>query len=161
MLLGALAAAWSRSAAANALGRRGAAASLPAHAGVPPLAGVLPPAAVLLTASRRCGCLFCAAAGEGAAAADGDGEPALPALPDRVEARPGGARTIDVGGEALTLDELGPIVIQADGRMGRLSNWQEMTALEQEQTLKFVAKRNKQRRSALLKRQSELGEAGE
>ena len=81
-----------------------------------------------------------------------------------MEARPGAARTLDVGGEALTLDELGPIVIQADGRMGRLSNWQEMTAHEQEQTLKFVAKRNKQRRSALLKRQGELGgsqEAGE
>ena len=57
----------------------------------------------------------------------------------------------------LSLDELGPIVIKEDGRLGRLSNWQDMTEGEQQATLKFVAKRNAKRRKALLKAQSEAG----
>ena len=64
-------------------------------------------------------------------------------------------RTVEMGGQTLTLDELGPIVIQEDGRLGRLSNWQEMTEGEQQMTLKFVAKRNAQRRGALLQRQQQ------
>eukprot|EP00966_Prymnesium_polylepis_P139005 3211836-Prymnesium_polylepis.1 len=52
----------------------------------------------------------------------------LPALPDRVDAQAEDqSRTIDVNGVPLTLDELGPIVIQENGKMGRLSNWHEMT----------------------------------
>eukprot|EP00966_Prymnesium_polylepis_P279514 6457455-Prymnesium_polylepis.1 len=51
----------------------------------------------------------------------------LPALPDRVDTRTDQTRTIDVNGVPLTLDELGPIVIQENGKMGRLSNWHDMT----------------------------------
>lgn len=84
----------------------------------------------------------------------------LPQLPDRVEPRAAGAeRSLRVDGETITLDELGPIILQVDGRLGRLSNWHDMTETEQTATLQFVAKRNAKRRKALLKAQG--GEAPE
>ena len=48
-------------------------------------------------------------------------------------------------------DELGPIVVSKDGKLGHLSNWHEMTESEQAAALKFVAARNAKRRAALLK----------
>lgn len=66
----------------------------------------------------------------------------------------GAERSLVVNGETITLDELGPIILQEDGRLGRLSNWHDMTEPEQEATLRFVAKRNAKRRQALLKAQA-------
>ena len=54
----------------------------------------------------------------------------LPALPDEVEKRASAERTLDVDGEPVTLDELGPIVVSKDGKLGHLSNWHEMTESE-------------------------------
>ena len=71
----------------------------------------------------------------------------------------GAERSLVVNGETVTLDELGPIILQEDGRLGRLSNWHDMTESEQAATLKFVAKRNAKRRQALLKAQA--GDASE
>ena len=59
----------------------------------------------------------------------------------------------------ITLDELGPIILQQDGRLGRLSNWHDMTEPEQAATLRFVAKRIAKRRQTLLKAQA--GDASE
>ena len=74
----------------------------------------------------------------------------------------GAERSLVVDGETIKLDELGPIILKEDGRLGRLSNWHEMTEPEQAATLRFVAKRNAKRRKALLKAQAgEAGEAGE
>ena len=39
-------------------------------------------------------------------------------------------------GETVTLDELGPIVVSKDGKLGHLSNWHEMTESEQAAALK-------------------------
>ena len=75
----------------------------------------------------------------------------LPALPDEVEQRASAERTLEVDGETVTLDELGPIVVSKDGKLGHLSNWHEMTESEQAAALKFVAARNAKRRAALLK----------
>ena len=75
----------------------------------------------------------------------------LPALPDELEKRESAERTLDVDGEPVTLDELGPIVVSKDGKLGHLSNWHEMTESEQAAALKFVAARNAKRRAALLK----------
>jgi hypothetical protein len=83
----------------------------------------------------------------------------LPLLPSEVAARPSQARTIDVDGHSLTLDELGPIIIKEDGRLGSLANWHEMTEAEKSQTLTFIARRNAQRRKALLERQAEQAQA--
>ena len=75
----------------------------------------------------------------------------LPALPDEVEKRESTERSLEVDGETVTLDELGPIVVSKDGKLGHLSNWHEMTESEQVAALKFVAARNAKRRAALLK----------
>lgn len=37
-------------------------------------------------------------------------------------------------GETLSLDELGPIVINVDGTMRRIANWKQLTKYEQERT---------------------------
>lgn len=76
----------------------------------------------------------------------------LPALPETLGKRESVTRSIEVNGEPVLLDELGPVVLKEDGRLGHLSNWHEMTEHEKEATLKFVAKRNAKRRKALLER---------
>ena len=53
--------------------------------------------------------------------------------------------TLVVGGEPVQLDSLGPIVVNADGSLSRITNWSEMTEAEQKKTLRVVAKRNKAR----------------
>jgi len=79
----------------------------------------------------------------------------FPALPADVVVSPSVMKTLVVDGEPLALDELGPIIIKEDGRLGRLANWHEMTEGEQAQTMAFVAKRNAKRRKALLAIQAE------
>ena len=53
------------------------------------------------------------------------------------------------GGTSVKLDHLGPMVVNADGTLARISNWQQMTDGEKEATLRIVGKRNKQRLEAL------------
>ena len=58
---------------------------------------------------------------------------------------PEGLRTLIVDGAPVKLDHWGPIVLNMDGSMGRITNWQEMTEEEQTRTLRVVAKRNQAR----------------
>lgn len=44
---------------------------------------------------------------------------------------------------------LGPLVINKDGTTARIKNWQSMTALEKERTLRIVGARNRQRMARL------------
>ena len=60
-----------------------------------------------------------------------------------------GVRQVEVGGEALSLDELGPIIINEDGTMRRIANWHLLTDQEKEHTQRKIAKRNKIRIEAL------------
>jgi hypothetical protein len=62
-----------------------------------------------------------------------------------------GTQTLDGGGQGSTvsLDHLGPIVVNTDGSMSRISNWAQMTEIEQKNTLRIVGKRNQQRMQAL------------
>ena len=53
--------------------------------------------------------------------------------------------TLVVGGDPVQLDSLGPIVVNTDGSLSRITNWAEMTEAEQKKTLRVVAKRNKAR----------------
>ncbi|KAK8094194.1 hypothetical protein PG997_000879 [Apiospora hydei] len=55
------------------------------------------------------------------------------------------ARQLEVGGEGLKLDHLGPLVVHQDGTMSRIGNWAEMSELERENTLRIIGKRNQQR----------------
>jgi len=52
-------------------------------------------------------------------------------------------------GETLSLDELGPIIINQDGTTRRIANWPQLTKYEQERTLVRIAKRNQERLAAL------------
>ena len=59
-----------------------------------------------------------------------------------------GGRKLNLG-ETLSLDDMGPIVINTDGTMRRITNWNKMTKREQKVALKRIAKRNKKRLAAL------------
>lgn len=68
-----------------------------------------------------------------------------PANPDAGEH----VRAIQVDGTSLVLDHLGPMVIQTDGTVQRITNWTELSEAEQATSLRVIAKRNKQRLEAL------------
>ncbi|KAJ3069078.1 hypothetical protein HDU98_007849, partial [Podochytrium sp. JEL0797] len=75
---------------------------------------------------------------------------ALPSTPQE------GAQTLSVSGDSVTLDHLGPVVINADGTMSRITNWDIFSETERANTMRVIAKRNKIR---LAKLQKELEEA--
>ena len=60
-----------------------------------------------------------------------------------------------MGGEPILLDQLGPVVLNEDGTMSRITNWDQMSDIEQKNTMRIIGKRNKQRREKLLEK--ELG----
>lgn len=53
------------------------------------------------------------------------------------------------GGSTVTLDHLGPMVVNVDGTLSRIGNWEQMTEIERKNTLRILGKRNKQRLEAL------------
>ena len=60
-----------------------------------------------------------------------------------------GAQSVTVGGEAVAMEELGPIVITTDGTTSRITNWPEMTPAEQEKTRRVIVARNAKRLAKL------------
>ena len=51
--------------------------------------------------------------------------------------------TLDVkSGEAVVLDEFGPVVVNSDGTLSRITNWHEMTDDEKATAKRLIAKRN-------------------
>ncbi|KAJ5403797.1 hypothetical protein N7509_003668 [Penicillium cosmopolitanum] len=57
---------------------------------------------------------------------------------------------LDLGADGgVSLDHLGPMVVNVDGTLSRISNWDKMTEMEQKSTLRVLGKRNKQRLEAL------------
>ncbi|TRX94641.1 hypothetical protein FHL15_004413 [Xylaria flabelliformis] len=69
----------------------------------------------------------------------------LPALP----AADGATSTLEVGGAALRLDHLGPLVVNEDGTLSRIANWEKMADIERENTLRILGKRNQMRLAKL------------
>ncbi|RAL05714.1 uncharacterized protein BO80DRAFT_78989 [Aspergillus ibericus CBS 121593] len=61
------------------------------------------------------------------------------------------ATKLDVSGDGSTvkLDHLGPVVVNQDGTLSRISNWEQMTEIERRNTLRVLGKRNKMRLDAL------------
>lgn len=53
------------------------------------------------------------------------------------------------GGSTVKLDHLGPLVVNQDGTVSRISNWAQMTEQEKKGTMRVLGKRNKQRLEAL------------
>ncbi|KLU91517.1 hypothetical protein MAPG_10035 [Magnaporthiopsis poae ATCC 64411] len=75
----------------------------------------------------------------------------LPALPE-----PGSSSNDDNGSPAqqldlsagqgsVTLDHLGPMVVNRDGTMSRIANWGEMSDIERQNTLRVLGRRNQLR----------------
>lgn len=57
---------------------------------------------------------------------------------------------LDLGADGgVSLDHLGPMVVNVDGTLSRIGNWEQMTENEQKTTLRVLGKRNKQRLEAL------------
>ena len=61
-------------------------------------------------------------------------------------------RRLEVGGESLHLDELGPIILNEDGTMRRIANWHLLTDKEREVTQRKISTRNKERAEAIRRR---------
>ena len=56
---------------------------------------------------------------------------------------------MSTGGTTVSLDHLGPMVVNVDGTMSRISNWDKMAEIEKKNTLRIIGKRNKDRLAAL------------
>jgi len=65
--------------------------------------------------------------------------PALLALPAPQDASSG--ITLQLG-ESVTLDHLGPVVVNTDGTLSRITNWHQMEEAEQQVVKRRIAKRN-------------------
>lgn len=56
----------------------------------------------------------------------------------------------------MKLDHLGPMVVNVDGTLSQIGNWQQMSEIEKRNTLRVLGKRNQKRLEAL----REKGEGG-
>ncbi|CZT47596.1 uncharacterized protein RSE6_08177 [Rhynchosporium secalis] len=81
---------------------------------------------------------------------------ALPSVPHN------GTTTLDLssGSTSVKLDHLGPMVVNVDGTLSRISNWDGMAQVERENTLRVIGRRNKVRLEALKKKEKREGEEG-
>ena len=59
------------------------------------------------------------------------------------------AHQLEVGGSAVPMDAMGPVVVHTNGTVSRISNWHEMSGLERETTMRVVGKRNQVRMEKL------------
>ncbi|KAK5697831.1 hypothetical protein LTR97_006789 [Elasticomyces elasticus] len=61
-----------------------------------------------------------------------------------------GSIKLDVtSNEAVALDHLGPMVVNIDGTISQITNWDQMTEAEKKNTMRMLQRRNKQRLDAL------------
>lgn len=60
------------------------------------------------------------------------------------------ATELDVSsGQGVKLDHLGPMVVNRDGTLSRIANWEHMTEIERRNTLRILGKRNQLRMETL------------
>lgn len=62
---------------------------------------------------------------------------------------------LNVDGQAVKLDHLGPLVVNKDGTLSRIANWESMAEIERQNTLRILVKRNQVRLGALRGEQGE------
>lgn len=67
-----------------------------------------------------------------------------------------GAAQLKVDGEGVALDHLGPLVVNKDGSLSKIANWENMSDREKKNTLRVLGKRNQLRLGELKAEQSEL-----
>lgn len=69
----------------------------------------------------------------------------LPSTESPSDGQPNQLR-LDLGADGgISLDHLGPMVVNVDGSLSRIGNWDKMTEIERQNTLRVLGKRNKQR----------------
>jgi hypothetical protein len=68
-----------------------------------------------------------------------------PKAPLALPAAPSNTTQLDMsnGSTTVSLDHLGPMVVNVDGTMSRISNWDKMAEIEKTATLRIIGKRNK------------------
>jgi len=68
----------------------------------------------------------------------------LLALPSPANPSESGNTALDVTtGSSVTLGELGPMVVNSDGTLSRIANWQHMSDIEQQRVKRVLIARNK------------------
>ncbi|KAK3823822.1 MAG: hypothetical protein J3R72DRAFT_497087 [Linnemannia gamsii] len=72
---------------------------------------------------------------------------ALPAPGDVSSA--GGIPTLEVNGQDIKLDLLGPVVVNENGTLSRIDNWHEMADIEKANVRRILLKRNESRLARL------------
>ncbi|GME42989.1 Fungal specific transcription protein [Neofusicoccum parvum] len=75
-------------------------------------------------------------------------QPILP-LPAPGEEAATEALKLDLGGDGVRLDALGPMVVNADGSLSRIANWDRMAEVERRNTLRVLGRRNRERLARL------------
>ena len=59
------------------------------------------------------------------------------------------AQRLEVGGDRVSLDDLGPVIVNKDGSLRRIGNWAELTEAERDAAHRSISARNEVRLSAL------------
>ena len=90
-----------------------------------------------------------------------DTTPSKPlALPPNESSGDGAATKLSIGG-SVSMDAMGPIVVNTDGTISRIGNWSEMSEFEKKNTLRIIGKRNQERRAALLAQEKNAADDGQ
>jgi len=64
-------------------------------------------------------------------------------------------------GESIKFEEMGPVIINADGSTRQIANWDKMTQAEQQVAWRRISKRNEERRKVLLEQQQQQEQINE
>ena len=83
---------------------------------------------------------------------DSSSFPELPApqtSPDESGTESSITHSLEVGGASVSMDELGPIIVNLDGTLRRIENWATLSKQEQASTMRIISRRNKKRLNAL------------
>lgn len=88
----------------------------------------------------------------------GTGNKPIDSLPAPGDGASAPVLDISGGGGTVSLDALGPVVVNKDGTVSRVTNWAKMTEIEKENTLRILGKRNKQRLTALKEAENVAGQ---
>ncbi|KAJ3000290.1 hypothetical protein HDV02_006502 [Globomyces sp. JEL0801] len=73
----------------------------------------------------------------------------MPSIPNQIEYNPNQQVPNTTLSHTLELEQLGPIVVNVDGTMARISNWHEMGEFERRTAMRIIPKRNLQRMEKL------------
>lgn len=65
------------------------------------------------------------------------------------------------GSSSAKLDHLGPLVVNQDGSLSRITNWGQMTEIEKKNTLRILGKRNQLRTARLKGEEGQSGSTGD